>query len=105
MFIRSDHYSFVQQGVPAISLKDGFATPDPAVDGQALWERWMRERYHRPGDDMSQEMDFEAGAQSARLNFLISYLLAEDDQPPVWNPGDFFGDKFRRNPPAPGRSE
>lgn len=56
----------------------------------------MQEVLHRPGDDMSQAMDFEAGAQFARLNFLISYLVAQDDKTPSWNPGDFFGEKFRR---------
>ncbi len=95
-FIRSDHYSFVQQGVPAIHLDRGFQTGDPAVDGRALWEKWMQEAYHRPGDDMSQTIDFEAGAQFAKLNFLISYLVAQEDKAPTWNPGDFFGEKFRR---------
>ena len=95
-FIRSDHYSFVRQGVPAIFLSGGFQTGDPAVDGRALRDKWMQEAYHRPGDDMSQAMDFEAGAQFAKLNFLISYLVAQDDKTPTWNPGDFFGEKFRR---------
>jgi len=95
MFIRSDHYSFVQQGVPAISLDGGFQTGDPAVDGQAIREKWMKEKYHQPGDDMSQVIDVDAGAQFAKLNLLISYLLAQNDKAPSWNPGDFFGDTFR----------
>lgn len=96
MFIRSDHYSFVQQGVPAIDLNRGFQTGDPAVDGQKAWETWMQKVYHHPGDDMSQAIDFGAGAQFAKLNFLISYLVAQEDKAPSWNPGDFFGEKFRR---------
>jgi Zn-dependent M28 family amino/carboxypeptidase len=96
MFIRSDHYSFVQEGIPAIHLTGGFATGDPAADGRAVWDRWMREVMHRPGDDMSQRIDLGAGAQFAKLNFLISYLVAQKDQAPSWNPGDFFGEKFSR---------
>ncbi|HEX6903743.1 MAG TPA: M28 family peptidase [Thermoanaerobaculia bacterium] len=96
MFIRSDHYSFVQKGIPSIYLNRGFQTGDPAMDGRALWDKWMQEAYHRPGDDMSQAIDFGAGAQFAKLNFLISYLVAQDDKAPSWNPGDFFGEKFRR---------
>ena len=38
--------------------------------------------------------DYAAGVQFAKLNFLISYLVAQDEKPPSWNPGDFFGDKF-----------
>ena len=101
LFIRSDHYSFVQQGVPAIFLTGGFKTGDPAVDGRAAWDKWMRETYHHPGDDMSQVIDFAAGAQFAKLNFLISYLVAQNDDAPRWNPGDFFGDKFRRGSSSP----
>ena len=100
LFIRSDHYSFVRQGVPAIFLTRGFQTGDPAVDGRAIWDKWMQEFMHRPGDDMSQVIDFGAGAQFAKLNFLISYLVAQDDRAPSWNPGDFFGEKFRRASPA-----
>jgi hypothetical protein len=97
MFIRSDHYAFVQQGVPSIFLTVGLQTADPAVDSRALLSKWMQETYHKPGDDMSQPIDFGAGAQFARLNFLISYLVAQSDKAPSWNPGDFFGEKFRRN--------
>ena len=97
MFIRSDHYSFVQQGIPAVPLTGGFATGDPAVDGQAIGARGCQEVYHRPGDDMSQTIDLGAGAQFAKLNFLISYLVAQEDQAPSWNPGDFFARTFRRH--------
>lgn len=96
IFIRSDHYSFVQKGVPAIYLTRGFQTGDPAIDGRAIWDKWMQEILHRPGDDMSQVIDLGAGAQFAKLNFLISYLVAQDDSVPSWNPGDFFGERFRR---------
>jgi Zn-dependent M28 family amino/carboxypeptidase len=96
LFIRSDHYSFVQQGVPSIFLTVGLQTADPAIDSQAVWGKWMQEAYHKPGDDMSQAIDFGAGAQFAKLNFLISYLVAQDDKTPSWKPGDFFGDKFGR---------
>lgn len=96
LFIRSDHYSFVQQGIPAVFVTGGFRTDDPAVDGRALWSRWMQEVYHQPGDDMSQAIDFGAGVQFAKLNFLISYLVAQEDAAPSWKPGDFFGGKFGR---------
>lgn len=96
LFIRSDHYSFVQQGIPSIFVTGGFQADDPAVDGKAQWVKWMQQFYHQPGDDMSQAIDFGAGVQFAKLNFLISYLVAQDDEAPAWNPGDFFGDRFRR---------
>lgn len=94
VFIRSDHYSFVRQGIPAMMLTAGVQTGDSA--GAEVVRKWLQERYHQPGDDMSQELDFEAGAQFVRLNFLISWLVAQEDEAPRWNPGDFFGEKFSR---------
>jgi len=99
VFIRSDQYSFIQQGVPSIFLIGGFQSGDPAT-GRPLWEKWMKEVYHHPGDDMNQAIDFDAGAKFARLNLLISYLVAQADSAPSWNPGDFFGEKLGRKPPA-----
>ena len=96
LFIRSDHYAFVKQGVPAIFLAVGLKSADPAVDAKATLGKWMQEVYHKPGDDMSQAIDFGAGVQFAKLNFLISYQVAQDEQRPAWNPGDFFGETFRR---------
>lgn len=96
LFIRSDHYSFVQQGVPSIFLAVGMKSSDPSVDAKAVWGKWMKEVYHKPGDDMSQDIDFGSGVTFARLNFLISYQVAQEEEAPAWKPGDFFGDRFGR---------
>jgi Zn-dependent M28 family amino/carboxypeptidase len=95
VFIRSDHYSFVRQGIPAMMLTAGIQTGD-STGGEEVFQRWLRERYHKPGDDMNQEFDFEAGAQFVRLNFLIAWQVAQEEKAPSWNPGDFFGEKFPR---------
>ncbi len=94
VFIRSDHYSFVRKGIPAISLFPGFATGDAAVDGGKLFGDWMATTYHRPGDDLDQPFDFEAGAKFARINLLVALRVANSDHAPTWNPGDFFGERF-----------
>jgi hypothetical protein len=96
LFIRSDHYAFVKQGVPAIFLSVGHKTSDPAIDSKARLGKWMQEVYHQPGDDMNQAIDFGSGVQFAKLNFLISYQVAQEEKRPSWNPGDFFGDLFGR---------
>jgi Zn-dependent M28 family amino/carboxypeptidase len=96
LFIRSDQYPFVRRGIPAIFVVSGLETPDPSVDGKKLLQEWMRTTYHSPGDDMGQEIDFDAGAKFARVNFLASYLVASDDARPTWNPDDFFGELVGR---------
>jgi len=95
LFIRSDHYSFVRQGIPSLFIKSGFKTGNPALDGAAINAAYRRDVYHKPNDDMSQPFDFEAGAAHARLNFLTGWLVAQQTARPVWNDGDFFGELFK----------
>ncbi len=88
-FVRSDQYSFIRAGVPALivgAVRTAEASPQ-ALD-------WVRNRYHKPSDDMSQPMDFEAAARFTRDLFLIGYAVAQADERPRWNPGDFFGERF-----------
>jgi hypothetical protein len=98
LFIRSDHYSFVRQGVPSLFIKSGFTTGDPSKDGAAINAGYRRDVYHKPNDDMSQAFDFEAGASHAKLNFLTGWQVAQETTRPAWNPGDFFGGLFGAKP-------
>jgi Zn-dependent M28 family amino/carboxypeptidase len=93
-FIRADHYSFVRQGVPAITLGEGLQAKDPNVDGRKFVENWIATRYHAPSDDMDQPLNFDATMQFMQIGFLVGYDLAQDRQRPVWKSGDFFGELF-----------
>ena len=94
LFIRSDHFSFVRRGIPALFIKSGFETGDPALDGSAINANWRVDMYHTPRDEPDQGFDFEAGASHARLNFLTGYDIATRTERPEWNAGDFFGGVF-----------
>ncbi|MBV8051827.1 MAG: M28 family peptidase [Acidobacteriaceae bacterium] len=93
-FIRSDQYSFVLQGVPAVDLTDGPHSTDANVDGLAVIKKWLVTRYHTPLDDMEQPMNFDSAAKGAVMNFLIGYQVAQHSTIPDWNKGDFFGSTF-----------
>ena len=95
-FIRSDQYSFVRQGVPALFISEGFAAKDPKFDAKKFTDEWNATRYHAPSDDMAQPMNLDASVQFMRLEFLIGYDIANDPQRPRWKPGDFFGETFGR---------
>jgi hypothetical protein len=95
VFIRSDQFSFIRQGIPALMLDSGVQSDDTAASTAAAME-WMKTTYHHPNDDMKQTFDFEAGAKFVRLNFLVSYLAAQEEQTPRWNPGDFFGERAKK---------
>jgi len=94
IFIRSDHYAFVKQGIPSLMLSCGLKTTDPTIDSAKLFRNWMATVYHSPQDDMTQPMDFESAARIARLYLLVALGVANDPQRPSWNEGDFFGGRF-----------
>jgi hypothetical protein len=93
-FIRSDQYSFVRQGIPAVYFAEGISSSDPAVDGRAVQEEFTELHYHQPSDDLSQPVDWETTLRFSRAGARIGYRIAIDDERPKWNEGDFFGDKF-----------
>jgi hypothetical protein len=90
IFTRSDHYRFVEQGIPAVFLATGYAN-----GGKAATEFFMRTNYHKPSDDLSQAIRYDVGAKFAQLNAAITRALA-DGPHPSWNAGDFFAAKFVR---------
>lgn len=95
-FIRSDQYSFVKQGIPAIFLGAGVNSSDPKIKPQEIITKWRQTIYHKPQDDMTQPFDFESGAKYAKYAFLLGYLVAQRNERPAWNPGDFFGQHYGR---------
>jgi Zn-dependent M28 family amino/carboxypeptidase len=64
LFIRSDQYSFVRQGVPALTFK--FSAADGTPEAKTL-STWITTRYHAPSDDLQQPVDAEAAVQFNRV--------------------------------------
>ncbi|MDX5481399.1 MAG: M28 family peptidase [Hymenobacteraceae bacterium] len=95
-FIRSDQYSFVVQGVPALHIKYGNKTADGKNNLDELVKEWRPKYYHKPQDELNDTFDFDAAKKYVQLNFLISYQVAQNPQRPTWNVGDFFGARFNQ---------
>lgn len=96
IFIRSDHYSFVKQGVPAVFLVPGFKSLDPEVDGAKMFEKFFTEHYHQPTDESALPINYEAGSRFTQVNYMIGNEIANSQTRPQWNEGDFFGETFGR---------
>jgi hypothetical protein len=94
IFVRSDQYPFVRRGIPALFLDAGQHAQDPAVDGKALYEDFVRQRYHQPSDDASQPIDYPTLAGLARMNVRVVNEVANAKERPRWNAGDFFGETY-----------
>lgn len=92
-FTRSDQYSFVLEGIPALHIKYGSKTLDGKNNLNEFVAVWRAKYYHKPQDDINGIFDFAAGKKYAQLNFLIGYLVAQDINPPTWNAGDIFEKK------------
>ena len=92
--IRSDQYSFIKQGIPAVLVKTGFESDDKGVDGGKIIRDWMQNRYHGPADDLTQAFRFDAGVRFAKVVFLVGWHVANDSSRPSWKADDFFRTKF-----------
>ena len=90
-FIRSDQYSFVLNGIPAVFIKYGSKSDIPGFDLTDFAKKWRAKYYHQSADGMDGIFNFSAAKTFVKLNFLISYSVAQTTKRPTWNPGDFFG--------------
>ncbi len=96
-FVRSDQYSFVRQGIPAMMISPGFKSDDPAIEPAKIFETWGQTRYHQPKDDMQQPgLDFDAAANFGKFAYLCGYEIAQDTARPSWNVRDFFGAHYAK---------
>ncbi len=97
IFVRSDQYSFVKQGVPSVYLMPGFTSADPAINAKEIFQTFLQTHYHQPSDDLSLPMDRKAAGMFLRVNRQIIESIANDPRAPTWRPGNFFGDTFGRS--------
>jgi hypothetical protein len=95
-FTRSDQYSFVKQGIPAVILGPGGTSFNAGEDGNALMRDFRRQRYHQPGDDLGQPFHWRAVQRFATLQSELLADLGQQPEPPRWLPGSFFGDLYGR---------
>jgi Zn-dependent M28 family amino/carboxypeptidase len=86
-FIRSDQYSFIRRGVPALAFKFGY---QPGSADEATRKNWVRDRYHKPSDDLSQPVDTAAAAKFDRIILRLLETVANDPARPSWHDDSFF---------------
>jgi hypothetical protein len=86
-FIRSDQYSFIKKGVPALAFKFGWVPGSPE---EKTFKAWYAERYHAPSDDLTQPVDLVAAAQFDAILEKLALRVANAEQVPAWKPTSFF---------------
>jgi hypothetical protein len=86
-FIRSDQYSFIRKGIPALAFKFGYEFGSPE---ETTRRNWVRDVYHKPNDDTSQPVNLEAAALFNRVIMALLQRVANDAARPAWNADSFF---------------
>jgi hypothetical protein len=86
-FTRSDQFSFIRRGIPALSLKVGFTKDSPQHE---IVKKWRTERYHSVRDDLSQPVDKQAAIEFNRIYLKLVEAVANRATRPQWNKDSFF---------------
>lgn len=68
-YYRSDHFNFAKQGVPALDPSEGIEfIGKPADYGMKMRERFTKEDYHTPSDEVKPDWDLSGAAEDAKLS-------------------------------------
>ncbi len=86
-FIRSDQYSFIRKGVPALAFKFGWL---PGTPEEKIFKDWYKERYHGPADDAKQPVNLAGAAKFNALLEALALRVANASARPAWNKDSFF---------------
>jgi hypothetical protein len=87
VFIRTDQFSFVREGIPALVFKFGFAPGTPEF---AIEHDWRANRYHSPSDDLSQPVMKEEAVKLDDFVAALAARVADADTRPTFLPGSIF---------------
>ena len=86
-FIRSDQYSFIRKGVPAVAMDVGYKLDTPQ---QKVIDEWLRNHYHAPSDDLQQPVNLETAGRFEGVVWDVLAFTADSEKTPEWKPDSFF---------------
>ena len=86
VFVRSDQYSFIRHGIPALALDIAPTTPEQ----KQLYQDWLTHRYHAPSDDLDQPVVLPAAGKYEEIIQQLLVKVADDPQRPQWKADSFF---------------
>lgn len=81
VFIRTDQFSFVRVGVPALAFKFGFAKDTPEFQ---IEHDWRANRYHSPSDDLKQPVMKEEAVKLDDFVAAVTFRVANEASRPQW---------------------
>lgn len=99
-YYRSDHFSLARVGIPAFSISEGVMFAGHTKEwGIAQDKQYVAERYHKPADRYTPDMDFSGDAKMAKFGLVLGWEASSAPTPVQWLAGDEF-EKARKGSPA-----
>lgn len=95
VFYRSDHYSFVERGVPSLMLLGA-----PGGDKEVWIKKikdWEKTDYHQPGDVIQPTWAWEGAETVAEVMGILGRRISEQAEMPTWLPTSRFAKLSRGN--------
>jgi Zn-dependent M28 family amino/carboxypeptidase len=87
LFVRSDQYSFIRQGIPSVIMDVFYEANSPEAQ---TFKNWLTERYHAPSDDTHQPVDLHSAALYEQIVRRLLVETANDGRRPQWKADSFF---------------
>ena len=84
LLTRADHWPFMQSGIPGTGFIFGYVA---GTEAERRYREWYQVRYHRPQDDLTQPMDFQAAGKFNRFFYKLAETVADADAQPSWTRG------------------
>jgi hypothetical protein len=90
IFVRSDQYSFVKKGIPAVYLVTG-DNADMVFEAHEISNQdFLIEHYHKPSDQLDLPINYDVAAKFVDINRAIATAVANAKERPSWNKDSFF---------------
>jgi len=86
VFVRSDQYSFIRHGIPALAMDIAPTTPEQ----EQIYKDWLTRRYHAPSDDLDQPVDLASAGKYEEVIRQLMIKVADNPQRPQWKVDSFF---------------
>ncbi len=90
IFVRSDQYSYVKKGIPAVFLVTADNEKMVFDDHEISSGDFIKDHYHQPSDQLDLPIDYDVAAKFVAINKAIAEEVANAAQRPTWNKNSFF---------------